>query len=113
MLAFDPERVLVNVRQADTNDLLDRATVYRAGMEPEALDIIEAELRERGVTPRDIDAHANQRDCATYLLPDGTVNPCAFCHRPAITHGWGWHRLWGMLPVFPRYEFYCEVHRPG
>jgi hypothetical protein len=30
-MQFDPERVLVNVRNATTEDLLDRVTVYRAG----------------------------------------------------------------------------------
>ena len=44
------DRVRANVQAASTEDLLDRATVYREGMEPEALDLIEAELRRRGVT---------------------------------------------------------------
>src|SRR5258708_7816623 len=51
------DRVRENVRQADTEDLLDRATVYRDGMEPEAILLIEAELRARGVTEADILAH--------------------------------------------------------
>ena len=43
MLPFNPERVWQNAREASTEDLLDRVTVYRAGMEPEALEIIEEE----------------------------------------------------------------------
>lgn len=111
MLPFDPDRVRVNVRQATTEDLLDRVTAYRPGMEPEALRIIEEELRARGVTPDEIDAHAQARDRHASLLPDGTARPCSFCRRPAVEHRWGWHRLWGVLPVVPRYLFYCDEHR--
>jgi hypothetical protein len=110
MLEFDPDRVRVNVRRATTEDLLDRATAYRAGMEPDALAIIEDELRDRGVGPDQIDAHARKRERETFLLPDGTASPCSFCHRPAVGQGWGWHRLWGLLPLFPRYFFYCDEH---
>ena len=35
------------------------------------------------------------------MLPDGTAVRCSFCHRPAVAEGWGWHRLWGVLPLFP------------
>jgi hypothetical protein len=38
---------------------------------------------------------------------------CSFCHAPAVAEGWGWHRLWGRFPVFPRFFFYCASHRPG
>ena len=34
-MRFDVERVRQNVQQATTEDLLDRLTVYREGMEPE------------------------------------------------------------------------------
>jgi hypothetical protein len=111
VFAFDPDRVRENVRWASTEDLLDRATVYRAGMEPEALTIIEAELRGRGVSQEEIDTHAVMRDKDTFLLPDGTARRCSFCHRPASAEGWGWHKLWGVLPIFPRYFFYCSEHR--
>jgi hypothetical protein len=113
MLEFDPERVLANVRQADTEDLLDRATVYRAGMEPRALEMIEAELLSRGVTDEQIRAHAERRLARSISLPDGTAAPCSFCDRPAVTQGWGWHRLWGLLPVFPMLYNYCERHQPA
>ena len=112
MLEFDPDRVRVNVRQATTEDLLDRATVYRAGMEPAALAIIDDELRARGVWPEQIDAHARKREGETFPLSDGTVSRCTFCHRPAVGHGWGWHHLWGLLPVFPRYLYWCDAHLP-
>ena len=112
MLEFDPERVRTNARNATTEDLLDRVTVYRAGMEAEALEIIEAELRERGVSADEVDAHAELRRSEIRELPDGTARPCSFCHRPAVAEGWDWHCLWGLLPVFPRYFYYCAEHQP-
>jgi hypothetical protein len=111
-MLFDIERVKQNVRKATTEDLLDRVTVYRAGMEAQALEVIEAELRERGVTAQDIEDHDGQRRPETRLLPDGTVAKCTFCARPAVAEGWGWHRMWGILPLFPRFYHYCSVHRP-
>ena len=105
-MRFDPERVLSNVRRATTEDLLDRITVYRAGMEPEALDMIERELYSRGVYTAQIEAHAASREQTILLLPDGTAAPCSFCDSPAVAEGWGWHRLWGLVPLFPLYYFY-------
>jgi hypothetical protein len=113
VIPFDAQKVLVNARQADTEDLLDRVTVYRAGMEPEAVEIIETELRRRDVGPEQIEAHAAQRrrDCLP-LLPDGTAIKCSYCYRPAVVQGRGWHRVKGVLPVFPRWFAYCDRHRP-
>jgi hypothetical protein len=112
-MRFNRDRVQDNVRQATTEDLLDRVTVYRAGMEPEALDMIEAELDKRGVGQADIDAHAALRRRDSLLLDDGTAAQCSFCHRPAVAEGWGWHRLWGVLPLFQRSYYYCAEHRPA
>ncbi len=111
-MLFDLERVTQNVRQATTEDLLDRATVYRAGMEPEALELIHDELRVRGITAGQIEAHAAQRRQQITLLADGTAVPCSFCHRPAVGEGWGWHRMWGVLPLFPRFFHFCDEHLP-
>lgn len=112
MLRFDRERVLVNVRQATTEDLLDRVTAYRAGMEPAALEIIEAELRGRGVGRAEIEAHDARRRQEGIFAPDGVAARCSFCHRPAVAQGWGWHRLWRLLPLFPRPLRWCSEHRP-
>src|SRR5205807_2822373 len=109
---YDIDPVGRNVRHATTEDLLDRVTVYRPGMEPQALEIIEEELRSRGLSGADIEAHGEQRGRETTFLPDGTAVRCSFCHRPAIAEGWGWHRLWGLWPIFPRYFYYCAEHRP-
>src|SRR5262245_47155008 len=104
---WDVERVRANVRQSTTEDLLDRVTVYRAGMEPEALALIEEELHRRGVRTEAVEDHAARREQEAFLLPDGTAVPCSSCRCPAVAHGWGWHRLWGVLPVFPRVFYYC------
>lgn len=110
MLALDLRRVAAFVRDADTEELLDRVTVYRNGMEPAALDLMEAELDRRGVSRSDIaDHHITRRETAI-LLPDGTAMRCHFCARPAVKRGWGWHRLFGKVPVFPRVFATCEVH---
>jgi hypothetical protein len=111
-MLFDLERVKANVRQATTEDLLDRITVYRAGMEEPALDVIEEELRARKISVAEIEAHAERRRRDSSFLPDGTAVRCSFCHRPAVAEGWGWHRLWGLLPVLPRFYYYCSEHRP-
>jgi hypothetical protein len=106
------ERVRNNARHATTEDLLDRATVYRTGMEPAALEIIEEELLSCGVDEHALAAHRERRKHAL-LLDDGSAVTCSFCHRPAVVYYWGWHRLWGLVPVFPRRFAACEVHRPA
>ncbi len=111
-MLFDLERVKANVRKATTEDLLDRVTVYREGMEESALAVIEQELRARHISADEIEAHAERRRRETSFLPDGTAVRCSFCHRPAVAEGWGWHRLWGLLPLFPRFYHYCSEHRP-
>ncbi len=106
------EKVRANVEQATTTDLLDRATVYRPGMEPEALEIIDAELRRRGLTEAEIAAHAEQRQVVV-CGPEGWALKCHWCHSPAVVRRWGWHRLWGLLPLFPRRYSCCEEHNRG
>jgi hypothetical protein len=117
-MEFDPQRVTTNVRHATTEDLLDRATVYRAGMEAEAIEIIEGELQDRGIYREQIRLHAEERQATSIFLEDGTAAVCSFCYRPAVSAGWGWH-WWSIvvmgkrreiMPVFPRYYHYCTEH---
>jgi hypothetical protein len=103
-MEFDPQKVWTNARHATTEDLLNRITVFRADMEPEAVDIIEAELRSRGVTAEQIATH---RERQQHVVPV----KCSFCHRPAVTQAWGWHRWWRKIPLFPRLFRYCEKHQ--
>jgi len=111
IMRFHPERVRQNVRKSTTEDLLDRVTVYRHGMEPEAVEIIESELADRDVLPAEIEAHAARRSKEVIFAPDRTGLKCSFCDRPAVVQGWGWHRMWGWVPLFRRFYAYCEVHR--
>jgi hypothetical protein len=111
-LRLDLEKVRANVKNADTEDLLDRATIYRAGMEPAALEIIDAELRSRGVGEEAVAAHAARRG-AGVRDADGLPMKCEKCRQPAVAEAWAWHRLWGVLPLFPRRMAFCEVHRPA
>jgi hypothetical protein len=105
-------RVRANAEAATKEDLLDRATVYRDGMEPQALEIIDAELRRRGLGAADVAAHAEQRGPVVNDAA-GLVRECYRCRRPAVGLGWAWHRLWGRLPLFPRRVAFCERHAPG
>ena len=106
---FKLDRIRKNVHAATTEDLLDRITVFRGGMEPAAIEVIEAELDRRGVGEKEIREHADRR---SDVLRSGSVaQRCSFCDRPAVARGWGWHRLWGTLPILPRLFYYCEVHR--
>ncbi len=111
-MKLELDRVRANVRGATTEDLLDRATVYREGMEPEALEIIDAELRTRGVTPEAVAAHEQGRAGGLVRGPEGQPRTCVKCHRPATWEGWVWGRLWWVLPLFPRQAACCEEHRP-
>jgi hypothetical protein len=112
MLRFDLRKVAEYVRKADTEELLDRVTVYREGMEPVALDLMEGELDRRGVTREQIVEHAAARWATAIRLPDGTALRCSLCDRPAVVRAGGWHRLFGRIPIFPRRYAYCPVHDP-
>jgi hypothetical protein len=107
------ERVRANVHAADTEDLLDRVTVYREGMEAEALDLIEQELRQRGVGGDAIAEHERRRREAVLFDARGMALTCHRCRRPAVIQTRGWHRLWGLIPLFPRRFAWCEQHKPA
>jgi hypothetical protein len=111
----DPERLKRNIQEAGTQDLLDRITAFRKGMEPEAVVMIEEELIKRGVDPEDVMNHWEEVKRDAIVLSDGMPARCSFCPRPAVAQRWGWHFSWGrILPVFrPRHYYYCAAHRPG
>jgi hypothetical protein len=110
-MQFDAERVRDNAGKATTDDLLDRVTVYRSGMESEALDIIEAELFRRGIGPREIEAHAVARR-GTLRDRNGLAVKCAYCHQPAVGYGMGMLKVFGILPLIPRRIALCAEHLP-
>jgi hypothetical protein len=111
MVDFDTQRTLVEIRQAETADLLDRITAYRNGMEPPAIALIEQELRQRGIDQAAIDAHAEEcrRDCT--FDANGIARSCSCCRRPAVTRVWRWRWLWDILPLFRRLVPVCREHR--
>ena len=111
-MEFDINQVARYVREAETEELLDRVTVYRDGMEPDAIDLMEGELSRRGVKYDDIVAHREQRRERVLTHADGTAMRCSLCERPAVSRKWGWHRLYGRIPVFPRRFWYCDEHDP-
>jgi len=110
MLGFDLKRVAEFIRRADTEELLDRVTVYREGMEPAALDLMEMELDRRGITREAMAEHDRARRETAIMLSDGTALRCNFCDRPAVVQARGWHRLFGRVPVFPRVFARCAEH---
>jgi hypothetical protein len=112
-MALDLERVRRNIHDAETSDLLDRITAYRQGMEPEAVALIEEELRRRGVSAEDLLAHADQLKRNAIYLSNGTVARCSVCTHPASVRVGGWHYLWGLLPVIPQTFYYCANHAPA
>lgn len=112
-MEWNPEKVRANIRQADTADLLDRITAYRNGMEPEAVALIEDELQRRGVDAAAINEHRQAYERTCLFDADGTPMMCSFCRLPAVARGWGWHRLWKLVPLFPRRFRYCKKHQPA
>ena len=112
MLEFNATKVRVNVRKATTADLLDRVTAYRSGMEPEAIEIIEQELRDRGIGPMEIHTHRQAAEGRHLVDAQGLSYKCSFCDSPAMEKSWGWHWLWGKVPLFPRQYLYCQAHQP-
>ena len=111
-MLYDLERVKRNIASAETLDLLDRVTAFRKGLEPEAVALIEEELTRRGVSAEDVLDHAEHLNREAIHLSDGTAARCAQCQRHAVVRCWGWHRVWGVLPLFPRVYYYCAGHRP-
>jgi hypothetical protein len=110
MIPLDAHKILLSARQATTEDLLNRVTVFREGMESEAVEIIEMELHRRGMGAEQIEQA--RRDALGKVVLDRAGLPvrCSLCSRPAIVRRWGWHRLWGRVPVFPRLLNYCAEH---
>ena len=109
-MEFNLKRVAEYIRGADTEELLDRVTVYREGMEPAALDLMEGELDRRGITREEIAEHDAKQRANAIMLPDGTAMRCSFCNSPAVIRAWCWHRLFGVVPVFRMRFALCPFH---
>jgi hypothetical protein len=107
------ERVRENVKKAETEDLLDRATVFREELEPTAAALVEEELRGRGYGHDRIREHAEARARQGLLWEGNVAVRCTYCFRPAVAAGWGWFKVFGVLPLLPRYVCRCATHRPA
>jgi len=101
------------VRKADTEDLLDRVTVYRDGMEPAAVDLMENELWRRGVTPEELAEHDEGRRQRVVMSEEGYVLRCLYCDRPAVSRRWGLHWIGKFFKIpFPWLLSRCAFHDP-
>jgi len=116
-MSIDLKPVAEFIRKADTEDLLDRVTVYRESMEPAAVDLMENELWRRGITPEQMANHAANR-AGVVRRTDGSAVRCThrdrsrgfFCDRPAMSVRWHWYRIWGKVPAFPWPLPRCREH---
>ena len=97
-------------RKADTEDLLDRVTVYADDMEPAAVDLFMAELARRDYHPEQIAAHEAERRQSSLTDDTGRIVRCRYCERPAVARGWRWWKLFGRVPVVPVIFPTCERH---
>lgn len=109
-MKLDLEALATWIRRAETDELLDRATVFRPEMEPEAVQLILAELARRGLSHEKIDGHAAMRKERAVARADGSVARCRFCGRPAAAVVWKWWRLFRIVPLFPLKTPVCERH---
>lgn len=110
-MEWDLQKVVANICQADTDDLIDRITAYRAGLESEAIEMIENELQRRSVSEAEIQVYRQQCQTECLFHTDGTAKMCSFCRKPAVTEKWGWHRLLDKIPLLPRRMRYCKEHQ--
>ena len=110
------EQVRDNARAATTEDLLDRVTAYRGGMEPQALRVIEEELATRGIDTAAILQHEG-KVAAVLRDVNGVALTCSYCRRPAVGEEEAdsiglWAGLLTDLPLDHGPRRYCEEHRP-
>ena len=109
-MKLEIEAVAAWIRRAETDELLDRATVFRTEMEPEAVELILAELARRGLSKAEIDGQAADRLARAFTDAAGTVARCRFCGRPAVAVVWKWWRLFRIVPIVPLKMPACERH---
>ena len=100
-------------RTAQTEELLDRVTAFRADHDPAAIRLFESELRKRGISREEIVRRDEETRGTVLTRRDGTAIRCFFCDKPATETVWAWHRLWGKVPLFPRSMAVCADHLPG
>lgn len=103
-------KLLAHAAQMEKEELLDRVTVFRDAMQPEAVEVMEAELARRGVGPDDIHQHLRQMKHRVIHDAHGVPAQCSFCERAAVEQREDFHKLWRLIPVAKRNWYYCERH---
>jgi hypothetical protein len=109
---FRAEKRLARLKAMPTAELLDRVTVLQEQMDPDALELMQAELAGRGVGPEEIGAHARELRLLVVKGKDGLPATCYVCGRAAVAQIETWHRLLGIVPLFRRQVFLCLDHAP-
>ena len=109
-MKLDLEAVAAWIQRAETEELLERATVFRPEMEPVAVDLILAELARRGLSKAEIDGQAADRLARALVEASGAIARCRFCGRPATAVVWKWWRLFRIVPLIPLKMPVCERH---
>ena len=107
---WNEQLLLENIHQSHTEDLLERVTAFRAGMEPTAIKMIERELQWRGVTAVQIHdyAEACRRECV--FDENGIAKMCSSCRRPAVRGKSGAGICCSVYCRFSRAGRYCKKH---
>lgn len=106
-------KLLKYAHAAETTVLLDRVTVLRAEMNPDAVEIFLAELARRGVGPEQIRDHEREWKPKVLQRPDGMPATCVWCGRAATVQRQAWHKLLRLIPVLKRTQYYCGEHVPS
>ena len=110
-MQLDLEKVRMYAKKADNRALLDRVTVFQQGMEPAAIEIIKIELLQRGISPADISQHESIYKDLVIRGPEGMPRLCKKCSLPAISLEWGWLKVFGIIPMLPWQNLFCEEHK--
>ena len=94
---------------AETNDLIERVTIQRDDLDPEALTIIMQELLSRNISAETVSEYEKSRDKFLYDS-QGKPRLCNICGRPAISSIKSWLKFLRIVPIMPITEYCCEAH---
>jgi hypothetical protein len=110
IMEISPAKLLAHVGQMEQAELLDRVTVFRDALEPDAVEVMEAELARRGIGPEEIHQHYRQIKHRVLRDAHGIPAQCSWCERAAVEMREDFHKLWRLIPVAKRIWYYCERH---
>lgn len=108
------EKCRAFAREASDGELLDQLAFFSEGLEEEARGILRRELSQRGLKPGPLDPlleeHRLTHGPRVLFAPDKFPRLCAECHRAATHRKLAWVRFFGLIPMFPRWAFFCDTH---